>query len=155
MDNTIYEITQLIENKDNIKEDLNIAINSVKDTLYEKYLNKFQTVIDEKKKLVEENSNKEIQLIKAIKPFLASDFQKNIDTMIDLIYKINTAQSIQKELKKIPPASQKNTPNFSSATVHEDGIYEIDKNCIIKNSAPINSNTVTELIFLLMLGGAI
>lgn len=155
MDNNIYEITKLMEDKNIIKEDLNIAIASVKDTLYEKYLAKFQTVIDEQKKIVEENSNKEIQLIKALKPFLPTNSQQNIDTMIEFIYKFSTAKNIQKELQQIPSPTSENIQTVSSATVHSDGIYEIDKSCTIKNSVPANSNTVTELIFLLMLGGVI
>jgi len=154
MENTIYEITQLMENKDVLKEDLNAAIASVKDVFYQKYINKFQNVIDEQKKIAEENSSKEIQLIKALKPFLSQSSQNSIDTMVELIYKINTAQNIKSEINKVSKKPQK-PADTSSKTIHPDGIYEIDDTCLKNNSATVNSSSVTELIFLLMITGAI
>lgn len=161
---TIYEITQLMGDKNLIQNDLNEALNTVKDIFYKKYIQKFQIALDEHKELATKESSKEIQLLNALKPFVADNSNKSIDKIISTMCTINTAQSIDREIKKcstalapkensVSAASTSTTCN-TSTTIHEDGIYEIDESCKITDFAD-NSINITEIIFMLLLTGII
>jgi len=159
---TIYEITKLMENKDTIQNDLNEAISIMRNIFYKKYIQKFQQALDEHRQMAKEQSSKEVNLLKALKPFLGDDSKNSIDRIIDFMYTINTAQSIDSEVRKCSEEINTNNYNDSvinaastSKIVHEDGIYEIDDNCIEKSICPENPLNITELIFMLMLIGII
>lgn len=156
---TIYEITQLMGDKNVIQSDLNEAFSTVKDIFYKKYIQKFQIALDEHKELAAKESSKEIQLLNALKPFLADNSNKSIDKIINTMCTLNTAQSINREIKKCSAnlVSEENTINAASTnstTIHEDGIYEIDETCKPNNLAD-NSINITEIIFMLLLTGII
>lgn len=156
---TIYEITQLMGDKNVIQNDLNEALSTVKDIFYKKYLQKFQVALDEHKELVVKESSREIQLLNALKPFLVDNSSKSIDKIINAMCTLNTAQSINREIKKCSAnlISEKNTisaASTNSATIHEDGIYEIDETCK-PNALADNSINITEIIFMLLLTGII
>lgn len=158
---TIYEITKLMGSKDTIQNDLNEALSIVKDVFYKKYIQKFRDALNEHRQIAKEQSSKEVDLLMALKPFLGENSKNSIDTIIEVMHTINTAQSIDSEVKKYSEvnveASNDNIINAASTStiVHEDGIYEIDDNCVEKFTCPDNSLNITELIFMLMLIGII
>lgn len=159
---TIYEITKLMGNRDTIQSDLNEAINIIRDVFYKKYIQKFQQALDEHRQLARKQSSKEVELLKALKPFLGEDSKDSIDRIIEVMYTINTAQSIDSEVRKCSEeinveTYEDNIINAASTStiIHEDGIYEIDDNCMEKSTCPDNSLNITELIFMLMLIGII
>lgn len=156
---TIYEITKLMENKDALQNDLNEVVTMVKDVFYQKYIQKFQTALDEQKNLTKKQSSKEVQLLTAIKPFMNKNSHESIDEIINIMYTLNTAQSIDKEIKKcsnntIYSTCTNNVVHATSSPIHDDGIYEIDENCK-KSDFTDSSINMTELIFMLLLGGVI
>ncbi len=151
--NTIYEITQLMENKNIIQNDLNEAVNTVKSIFHDKYIQKFQMALEEQKDIAKSQSSKEIELLNALKPFMNEKFHANIDKLTDIILSINTVSCINKEIKKYSTPIISSTMS-SNTTIHEDGIYEIDESCKRNNFLDNNIN-ITEIIFMLLLVGII
>lgn len=158
---TIYEITQLMHDKQILQNDLVEALNTVKDVFYKKYIYKFQQALDEHRELAKKQSSKEVDLLLALKPFIGENSQQTIDKIIDTMYTLNTAQSIDSEIRKYMPADEteidSNSVRAASTTiVHDDGIYEIDENCMQNNSHSNNASiNITEIIFMLLIIGII
>lgn len=157
--NTIYEITKLMGNRELLQNDLNEALNIVKDVFYKKYIQKFQDALNEHREMAKQQSSKETQLLIALKPFMAESSHQSIDKIIDIMYTINTAQSIDEEIKKLTISEVESEDNSiraaSTSIVHDDGIYEIDENCMNKSQLSTNPMNVTEIIFMLLIFGII
>jgi hypothetical protein len=150
---TIYEITQLMNDKKLIQNDLDEVLSIIKDVIHQKYISKFQLALDEQKELVSKNTPKEITLLVALKPFLEETSHTYIDQIIDIMYKVSTAKSIDAEIQKCSIHKTDNTSSECELTIHDDGIYELDNHCKInKNFSSIN---ITEIIFMLLVTGTI
>jgi len=151
--NTIYEITQLMNDRAVIQNDLDEILGIVKDVIYKKYITKFQLALDEQTDIVSKNTPREIKLLDALKPFMEENSHSNIDKMIAMIYKVNTAKNINTEIQKCSAIDKTNNNSDIESTIHADGIYELDNKCAA-NTRPSNTN-ITELIFMLLVIGII
>ena len=139
----IYEIAQMIQNKATIENDLKEAKNIVKNMLHDKYINKMHLAIREKHKACCKNPTKEVHLLNAIKPFMHETSHHKIDKAIEMLTLMNTVKGIKSEVAPILY-----TQNVQEGIIHEDGVYEVDSNCI-KGRENFNSHLLP--IILLML----
>ncbi len=148
--NVIYEIAQKIQDKEVLENDIKEAFNLVKNLFKTKYIDKIQLELKNNINYVKNNPPKEIILLNAIKPFTLENNHKNIDNVIDLVTNISA-------LNYILP--NKNTENIIKVnnieydpSVKEDGVYDIDENCLfsINNTLNIPNNLII-LIFILFI----
>lgn len=151
--NMIYEVTQLMNDKELIQNDLDEAFNVIKETLHQKYISKFQIALEEQKELVNKNTPKEITLLVALKPFLDETSHAYIDQIIDVLYKFSTAKNIDAEIQKCSINKADTNSSEHKLTIHDDGIYELDDHCKVNNN--FSSINLTELIFMLLVTGTI
>lgn len=141
--NVIYEITRQIQDKDNAKKDIQQAFTLVSDMFKKKYIDKIDEEFKNRLKKIEKAPPKEIVLLNAIKPFLEKSTHKNIDNTINMLRTFSAINSFKdnfNEEKKVEIASNNvffsNSIKNTDPSVKEDGVYDIDENCIfgIKNT---------------------
>ena len=89
-------------------------------------------------------------LLNAIKPFILEENHKNIDNAINIVTNISALnyiipKNVQNNVIKV------NTLN-SDPSVKEDGVYDIDENCLFSINNNFNmSNNLIILVFMLLL----
>ena len=125
-DNNIYEIAQLMQNKNVIRNDLNEAFSLISAMLQDRYINKLRKAVDEEQVECRNNPAKEIKLLHSLKPFFKKEQHEPIDKTIDVLYMLQTLQSIKDDTNM----TTLNTNKDIDASIHEDGIYDVDDNCI-------------------------
>lgn len=138
--NIIYEITKMMNDKPAIQNDMNEAMMLVKKMFEEKYISKINNIVKDHHEKTRKNPSREINLLQAFKAFTPENEQTKIEKLIDSLYMLETLSSINSEYKASPPVvrsseSNEQQPVSASAvnedcSIHSDGIYEIDNQCI-------------------------
>lgn len=100
-DINVSEITNMITNKDHVRNDMIEITNVVKDFLNEKYILKMNELISKHQEKVNSNPTKEVILMQAIKPFMQREAQLNIDRLIQMMNTLNAVRSIQQEFQQV------------------------------------------------------
>jgi hypothetical protein len=139
---SICEVTQMLQDKNIIKNDLEQAFSLVKDMFYKKYLDKIQLEIKNKRENLKINRPKELELLYALKPFIPKEKNYIIDNTAEYLIILNIIRSLQAEINS--DVLNKNNKFISTqskdSSEHQDGIYDLDKNCLDKkNSGFINA----------------
>lgn len=164
--NSIYEITQMMSNQKNIKEDFSEASRLIFELFKKKYIDGLTSEITKHKNNVTKNPTKEINLMNALKPFFGKDAHTQIDNFINALINYNTMLNIQKELSsknilkenssKISAASvsQETTASKTDSCIQKDGIYEIDQSCLenLKSLSTKNKGQNSLCFILLFIG---
>lgn len=133
---SIYEVTQMLQDKNNIQNDMQQAMELVKDMFYKKYLQKIEKEVEIRREKIKANRPKEVELLYAVKPFLAQDKSDVIDKMADSIMMMQTLNTLQSEMNR----------DYKKESVHSDGIYDVDENCM----ASKNNNFVNAMLIFAM-----
>lgn len=133
---SIYEVTQMLQDKNNIQNDMREAVNLVKDMFYKKYLEKIQTEVKDRQEKIKLSRPKEVELIYAMKPFVAHDKSIMLDKLADSIMMMKTINALKSDIKI----------DYKSESLHPDGVYDIDENCI----ASKNNNFINAVLMLVM-----
>lgn len=159
--NVIYEITKQIQDKNNIQQDVQQAFNLVTDMFRKKYIDKIDEELKVRINKIEQNPPKEIVLLNAIKQFLDKSKHKDIDNTITMLRNFSAINSLKESLnqtKNINVASNNvvYANNFElDSSIKEDGVYDIDENCIFgisnKNTFAINQNFLMLFILLIIM----
>ncbi len=159
--NIIYEISKQIKNKDNIKKDLNNAFLHISNMFKDKYINKIDAEVKNILKDIQNNPSKEINLLNAIKPFLKEDSHVNIDNTINFLQKVylinNISQNINQNTVQKEDNKQEDLVCISAvekaedSSIKEDGVYDIDENCIFGLNNIMQNNTFLLLILFIIL----
>lgn len=133
---SIYEVTQMLQDKNNIQNDMQQAMELVRDMFYKKYLQKIEKEVEIRREKIKANRPKEVELLYAVKPFLAQDKSDVIDKMADSIMMMQTLNTLQSEMNR----------DYKKESVHSDGIYDVDENCM----ASKNNNFVNAMLIFAM-----
>lgn len=133
---SIYEVTQMLQDKNNIQNDMQQAMELVRDMFYKKYLQKIEKEVEIRREKIKANRSKEVELLYAVKPFLAQDKSAVIDKMADSIMMMQTLNTLQSEMNR----------DYRKESVHSDGIYDVDENCM----ASKNNNFVNAMLIFAM-----
>ena len=147
---SIYQVTQMLQDTNIIKNDLDQAFNLIKDMFYKKYLEKIQLEIKAKRDQLKVNRPKEVELLYALKPFMPKEKYHIIDNAAEYIIILKTMQGLQSELNsesRLDMANKNNkfSHNLTQAqskddSEHQDGVYDLDTNCLEqKNASFINA----------------
>ncbi|NLK20674.1 MAG: hypothetical protein GX308_01025 [Epulopiscium sp.] len=95
------EITNMITNREYIKNDMMEITNIVRKLLNDKYISRMDELVSRHKENVTNNPPKEVMLMQAIKPFMQKEAQINVDKVIEMMNIINTAKNLQRELERV------------------------------------------------------
>ncbi len=148
--NIIYEIAQKMQDKQVIESDIKEAFGLVTNLFKTKYIDKINLELKNNIDNIKSNPPKEVVLLNAIKPFILEENHKNIDNAINIVTNISALsymipKNVQNNIIKV------NTIN-SDPSVKEDGVYDIDENCLFSINNNFNmSNNLIVLVFMLLL----
>jgi hypothetical protein len=86
------------------------------------------------------NPSKEVRLLEALKPFAPDGFNEKINNFIGMYKRLNILSEMQNHLRenaKISVSGMTSDPSEDdssgiSSSVHEDGVYDIDENCVLQ-----------------------
>lgn len=150
----IYNIFSRLSNSNNIKEDLNEALCLIEKHFKHKYLTPIEQDIRCCSQNCASEPTKEITLLKACKPF--TNDKGNIDNMINIINTVRTFNRICDGYNQnIVPQScdrEVSTQTIKDSAIHNDGIYEIDKDCGVSiNSKETPDNNIFLILLVLLL----
>ena len=149
--NTIYEITQKMQNKNNLQNDMKEAFELITNLFKEKYFNKLEFEITQHINSIKNNPSNEIKLLNAFKPFLNNNTNKNIENIINTLTNLNAFNTLK---TKIYSTKNLKTINYSTLNIQkdpsikEDGVYDIDESCLILNQNFFNVENFNILLIL-------
>lgn len=152
--NIIYEIAQKFQDKEVIENDMKEAFSLVTNLFKTKYIDKINLELKNNIDNIKNNPPKEIVLLNAIKPFMLEENHKNIDNAINLVTNISALNYM------IPKTFDTNIENNNvikvnslnaDPSVKEDGVYDIDENCMFSINNSFNSNNLLLIVFILLL----
>jgi hypothetical protein len=129
--NRIYELTKQLSSPESLKSDLKELTDIAVRYFSSKYLTPLNVAISSHREYCSSHPGKEVQLLKALKPFL------NDSTAIDrLIDAVNTLSlfGIAAQADGIAAPALVAAASVEDSAVHPDGIYEVDEGCISTNS---------------------
>ena len=147
-ENKIYEITQMMSDNQIIRGDVNHAAGMIKAMLSEKYIAPITRAINTENKKARKNPCKEARLLAALKPFMDPSNHAALDNAIDALYMAETFRGLTGHLptpRHHAPPRQTHAAHVQDASIHDDGVYDIDQRCAqFKNQPSLTP------IFLLM-----
>lgn len=147
-DNNIYEIAQMIQNKNVIRNDINEAFSLITTMFQDRYINKLRNAVESIQIEIKNNPTKEVNLLYSLKPFFDKEQHEPIDKAIDALCMIQTVKSLRGEANK----NIINKNNNLDPSIHDDGIYDIDDNCIF--SIDTCNNGILNVMLLLAVASA-
>jgi hypothetical protein len=151
--NKIYEITQQLASPQNLKNDLNEISDMITQHFSAKYLSPISTAMASNQQYYSSHPSKEVNLLKALKPFLSAD--ANIDNAINILNTIRVFSDIaaNSTLTPTPAEAVIKAAAIEDSAIHSDGIYEIDQSCVNSKNSTAESAPVSEsnIIFLLLI----
>ncbi len=140
--NIIYEIAEKIQDKNIMQNDFKEAMFLVSNMFREKYVDKLQNELVTNVNNIKANPTKEINLLRAIKPFVNEDNKKNLEDIIDMMTNISAVNFMMpKTTPKKNNIIKINNINIKDSSVKEDGVYDIDESCLfgVKNKGDNNN----------------
>lgn len=148
----IYEIVQKIKDKEVIENDMKEAFSLVTNLFKTKYIDKINLEFKNNVDNFKNNPPKEVILLNAIKPFMLEESHKNIDNIINIVTNVSALNYM---MPKNPEKIENNIITVNTLnidpSVKEDGVYDIDENCMFSINNNFNSNNLLLLVFVLLL----
>ncbi|WP_250228564.1 hypothetical protein [Anaeropeptidivorans aminofermentans] len=137
-ENNMFEIGKFAKGGLMPQDDINEAMALVVNMFKEKYISKFQKEIEDRKKKVMTKPSKEMKLLQSLKDFMPEEKKKNAESMIEMLSLMEAISEMQNEatlLKesngmKLSDLNKYNLENVDNS-IHTDGIYEIDRECLL------------------------
>jgi hypothetical protein len=152
--NTVYEITRIMNDKPAIQNDMNEAARLVQKMFEEKYILKINSIINSRMEEVRKKPSREINLLQSFKAFMPELEQKKMEKIIDTLFIMEMMSGIKNEYsaaykeyagdtaggvqnKPEEDTEQKEGGNSVLTTasedesVHHDGVYDIDSRCMV------------------------
>ena len=128
----IYEIVQSFSDRDNLQSDLDEAIKLVSRHFRDKYVGRLDTALNVSRKNFKQNPTKEMQLINALRPFLPPERHEKLDAITEALTLFSTFEGVRRDANAASLAQAEGIAD--DPAIHEDGIYEVDENCLYKKS---------------------
>lgn len=142
-DNTIYEISQLMKNPESLNNDIVTALNLIGEHFKNKYVKPIQGCVENHYKICSGNPSPRLALLQACKPFISSGGNNTFQQITNFFTTCQILESIKKEYA----SNLVTTAQIQDPAIHPDGVYEIDKSCIV-NSSNLNQPTQADLLLI-------
>lgn len=142
-DNTIYEISQLMKSPESLNNDIATALSLIEGHFKNKYIKPIQASVENHLKICSHNPSQEVLFLRACKPFISSGGTDIFQKILNFYNVFEALQSITKEYN----SNFVTTAQIQDPAIHSDGIYEVDKSCVM--NASVSSEPVpTDLLFI-------
>ncbi|NLK97567.1 hypothetical protein [Defluviitalea saccharophila] len=132
-----------------LQQDLNEIMEIIRNKFKEKYINRIESLIQGNRMQAQENPTREIALLQAVKPFLNPNIHLQIDQLIDAMNTFRTFQNISQQVKSVQ--LQSSGSEEERPLIQDDGVYEIDENCMNSKSVGIGMENGELFIFILLI----
>lgn len=127
----VYEITQMMSNKNNIQRDMTEAMSLVQALFREKYVDRLNQTVQAHHMRAEKQPCREVRLMQALKDFVPEEKKKSLEGMIDTCLMLETIRGMQNELREAQFQSMGLAePKLDDMSVHLDGVYDVDVACL-------------------------
>ena len=146
--NDIVSITQTLNDPNNLKNDISAAYALVTEHFRKKYLVPVNDIYATERKKCAENPEPKVALLQACRPFVNNT--ELLDRLIDGLTGYNAIDGIMREYTNNIVTAQVIDPDPS---VHEDGVYDVDKECAAARVSDNNENILPLLLAVLLFGG--
>ncbi|MDR3092087.1 MAG: hypothetical protein LBU36_07895 [Clostridiales bacterium] len=148
----IYEIARIMSNRAALLSDMEEAAGMVCGFFHDKYLSRLRGVIDEHNRKIMERPPKEVGLISAFKAFTPPERHAALDKMIDAFLLAGTLSSIKGEYgERVKIESEKDASARKDNSVHNDGVYDMDDDCLKQRKQAAGGAQADKMVNLLIL----
>lgn len=149
--NTIYEITKKISDPNTVRNDLQEIMELVAKHFKQKYIQSLEVAIAQHNEHCIKNPSKELVLLNACRPFLG----ENVGFLNTLGSALQTLNVINNITSEFSPKALYNASQIEDNSIHADGIYDIDNQCMTKdntvNSSSLFSNNDSSYIYIILI----
>ncbi len=133
--NLVYNIANIMNG--NISDEFKVEImNSIQKLFRDKYINKINQTVQSHYDTTMANPSKEIRFLNMMKEFMHESKHEDINKMINMYNMMNTFNKLKSNMKATYVGNEEEVCTCSSNddgdSIHEDGIYDIDKSCLIQ-----------------------
>ena len=115
----------------------------------DKKLEQIAELLNESRKFAASHPSREVQLLQAMQEYAAADKQDVLDGAIKLFNQFEAMNQLSGRFSQSAESSgikAQSGSNISSMCVHDDGVYEIDEQCVQSKERPTN-----EMLWLLVM----
>lgn len=117
-ENKILEITELMRQPDNFRNDINEATRIISEHFRKKYIYPIEQEIKICSEEFRREPTSEISLLEACRPFVKNN--ERLDTFISVVTGMNVINRVMNTTVEA---------KSTDSSIHSDGIYDIDENC--------------------------
>ena len=162
MANRFMEIAKLVESPDNIRRDMDDALELAREHFRGKYLKRIRKAIEHERMKAMTNPPREVALIAALKEFTPPENHETYDRMAEAMITLSSWQEIRRNIGNASWGAPQERLYAQSLTadgarseadvsLHHDGVYDIDPGC--RPNSVYNSGRLAEMMFMLSLVG--
>lgn len=144
----IYEVANLMTGQNDIRAEI---YNSVKQVLQDKYINKINKAVESQFLSTKANPPKEIRLMQVMKDFCPANRHAQIDQAIRLMTVMSTYRNLRSNLNGVRPGHMNIQSQDVDHSIHEDGIYDVDTACYIRNESK-KTDILSTLMMMMFMG---
>ena len=164
---SLDELTKAFTDRNVVRNDMKEAADTVKKMLMDKYIARMHNIVTAKSLQTQRNPSKEVMLMRAAREFMPPEKRSSIENAISALSMLDTMDKIKKDLPgsnninhPVKAASKRPVENANidieadkfDESVHLDGIYDIDVNCLRNmHGGPQGADKWLKFIMLMLL----
>ena len=136
--NDFQEIAGLGRSPQEIKNDMGEALELVRHHFRDKYLGRLQHTLEHERAQVLSAPPREVALIAALKEFVPPQNHANLDRIGEMFVTLNTWQQMRYNMGLARQSLETRASAQGlgdDASLHADGVYDIDEACQMRNKA--------------------
>ena len=139
--NELYEIISNLTDKEILRTDLSEIAEVMRRMLTEKYLDRINAILRQQHQNSLSNPSNSMRLLVAMKPFMREESHERIDQIVQSMAFVETMQTIFTSVSGNALAADADFAldfdsdsniNRDTDSIHDDGVYDLDKNCLAK-----------------------
>lgn len=146
-DDRIYEIARLMEDPENLSRDIYAAGELVSRHFYNKYVMPLKEIFNKHAEMCAEKPSKEMVFLHSCRPFIP---HRNMD-MFEKAVDIFSALEVINSINSAYTAHTVTAASISDSALHPDGVYEVDKSCMVGYSSVSSTGNMDTAVMLLAL----
>ena len=151
MSDSLMKAIRMMQDTDAIERDIEDVLGMMRDMFFKKYIRNFERALEECHQEARNNPTKEVYAMQAFKHLVPEDQHDMIDKIIDMLVFVDIIQTVRSPQKYYNPVGIQNTDSplkymteglermqaetpqkAEDASIHPDGVYDIDIQCVRK-----------------------
>lgn len=158
----LYDLSRRLCNPEQVRNDANEAMTMVMNMFMDRYVNRAGDAMRRHMVQAKKNPSKEVNLLMAMKPFMGEANWERVDKTVDTLMLYDTIRQLAEPASAMSLSSREgydyndsqNYPGEGTETgmVHDDGIYEIDEQCLKEKSMGTPKSLMAGLMIAMLMG---